>query len=403
MINHISIGVIRETKNPPDKRVAITPEEGVNILKIFPHVNLFIQSSNNRCFSDDEYGSLGLNVVDDLDHCDILIGVKEVAIEKLIPNKKYMFFSHTTKQQPYNKKLLKEILKKNITLIDYELLTNDSNIRLIAFSRWAGVIGCYDGLKALGEKLNLFKLKPASQLHHIYEMFDELNAAKKLPPLKILITGNGRAGKGTIEILNYLEIPKVAPEDFLSKNYDHTVFAIIDPHEYVERVDGKELTLQHFFDNPTMYRSTFAPYTKVTDFFIACHFWDPHSPIFMTKEDMQADDFKISVIADVSCDIDGPIPSTIRPTTIEEQIYGYNPFNGKETAPFTKGSITVMAVDNLPGELPRDTSSDFSKNLVEKIFPSLLVQDELDIIKRATIAKNGKLTKSYAYLKDYAS
>jgi saccharopine dehydrogenase (NAD+, L-lysine forming) len=403
MNNPISIGVVKETKNPPDRRVAITPEEGANILKLFPHVNLFIQSSDSRCFSDKEYESKGLKVVDNLDHCDILIGVKEVAVEKLIPNKKYMFFSHTTKQQPYNKKLLREILKKNITLIDYEHLTNDSNMRLVAFSRWAGIIGCYNGLKALGERLNLFKLKPASQLQHIYKMFDELNTAKNLPPLKFLITGHGRAGTGAQEILTYLEIPEVTPKDFLSKNYDHAVFSIIDPHEYVERLDGKKFTLQHFFNNPAMYRSAFAPYTKVTYLLISCHFWNPHSPVLMTGKDMQTDDFKISVIADISCDINGSIPSTIRPSTIEKPIYGYNPFTGKETAPFDKNSVTVMAVDNLPGELPRDTSSDFSKDLVEKILPSLLVEDEHNIIRRATIATNGNLTKNYSYLKDYAS
>ena len=403
MINSISIGVVKETKNPPDRRVAVTPEEGANILKQFPSVNLFIQSSDNRCYTDDEYKAYGLQVVESLDHCDILIGVKEVAVKKLIPNKKYMFFSHTTKEQPYNKKLLKEILKKNITLIDYELLTNELNMRLIAFSRWAGIIGCYDGLKALGEKLNLFELKSSSQLQHIYEMFDVLNIAKKLPPLKFLITGHGRAGTGAQEIFNFLEITEVTPEDFLSKNFDNAVYTILDPHDYVERLDGKKFILQHFFDNPDMYRSIFAPYTKVTDFLVSCHFWDPNSPVLMTNKDMQADDFKISVIADVTCDICGSIPSTIRPATIEEPIYGYNPFTEKETDPFNRYSTTVMAVDNLPGELPRDTSSDFSKTLVEKILPSLLIEDKDGIIKRATIATNGELTKKYSYLKDYTS
>jgi saccharopine dehydrogenase (NAD+, L-lysine forming) len=399
----VSIGVVRETKNPPDRRVAVTPEEGANILKLFPFVSLFIQADNNRCFSDKEYESQGLMVVDNLDHCDILIGVKEVAVEKLIPNKTYMFFSHTTKQQPYNKKLLKKILKYKITLIDYEHLTNDSNIRLIAFSRWAGTIGCYNGLKTLGEKHNLFNLKPLFQIKHVYEMFDELNAARNLSPLKFLITGHGRAGTGAQEIFNYLEIPEVTPEEFLNSNFEHAVFSIIDPHDYVERLDCKKFTLQHFFDNPTMYRSIFTPYTKVTDLLVSCHFWDPNSPVLMTRKEMQSDDFKISVIADITCDINGSIPSTIRPSCIEKPIYGYNPFTGKETDPFNRYSVTVMAVDNLPGELPRDTSSDFSKVLVEKILPSLLVEDEQDIIKRATITVNGKLTDNYSYLKDYAS
>ena len=400
----VKIGVLRETKNPPDKRVAVTPEEGKKILELYPNVDLYIQSSSNRCYSDDEYKSLGLTVVDNIEHCDILIGVKEVAIDKLIADKKYLFFSHTTKEQPYNRNLLKEILKKNITLVDYEHLTNESHIRIIAFSRWAGIIGSYNGLKALGEKLNIYNLKPASQLRHIYEMFDELNAAKsKMPPLKLLITGRGRAGTGATEILNYLELPEVSPDNFLKKNYDHPVFTVVDPHNYVERTDGKKFTLQHFFDNPAMYKSVFKKYTKVTDLLISCHFWDPHSPVLITREDMQAKDFKIATIADVTCDIKGSIPSTIRPSTIEKPIYGYNPFTDMETNPFDENSVTVMAVDNLPSELPRDSSADFSKTLVEKIFPSLVKEDEHNIIKRATIATKGKLTKAYSYLNDYVS
>ena len=398
----ISIGILKETKTPPDRRVAVTPEEGIQILKLFPKVKLFIQSSNSRCFSDGEYKEHELNVVDDITHCDILIGVKEVKIETLIPDKTYLFFSHTTKQQPYNKNLLKEILKKNITLIDYEHLTHDSSVRLIAFSQWAGVIGCYNGIKTLGEKLNIFKLRPAYSLRHIYEMFDELNTIK-LPPLKILVTGQGRAGTGAVEILTSLGISEVTPNDFLKKSYSHPVFSILNTHKYVNRIDNKEMTLKHFYNNPTLYKSVFAPYTKVTDLLITCHFWDPKSPALMTKKDMQADDFKISVIADVTCDIKGSIPSTIRPSTIEDPIYGYDPFTGKETTPFKKGSVTVMAVDNLPCELPRDASADFSKKLVEKILPSLLKEDNQNIINRATITKAGKLTEKYSYLKDYVS
>jgi len=400
MDNSITIGVLKETKNPPDRRVAITPEEGANLIKQFPFVDLYIQSSEFRCYSDDEYRQYGLPIVKNVSFCDILVGVKEVAIPELIADKKYMFFSHTTKQQPYNKKLLQAILEKNITLIDYELLTNDLNVRLVAFSRWAGIIGCYNGLIALGKRSKLFNLKPTSQLKHIYEMFDELNSIK-IPAIKILITGHGRAGSGAAEILNFLEINEVQPSDFLTKTYDHPVFSILDPHDYVASKDDKDFTLQHFFNNPSMYKSIFTPYTKVTDLLIPCHFWDPQSPPLMTKEEMQEEDFNITVIADVSCDIDGPIPSTIRPSEIEDPIYGYNPLTGKETAPFEQDSITVMAVDNLPGELPRDASSDFSKTLLEAVYPSLIEDDSEEIIERATIASNGKLKERYSFLAEY--
>jgi saccharopine dehydrogenase (NAD+, L-lysine forming) len=399
----IKLGILRETKTPPDKRVAITPNECKRIAKKYPHIQIYVQKSNIRCFSDDEYRNIpGLTLTDNLEDCDVLIGVKEAKIDTLLPNKTYFFFSHTTKQQPYNKKLLQTILEKNITLVDYEHLTNNDSVRIIAFSRWAGIIGCYNGLKALGEKLNQFNLKPAYILNDREKVHQELDKIT-LPPIKILITGNGRASNGALEILDYMGIKRVSHEDYLNCKYDEPVYCQLAPKYYVERSDGEQFNLQHFIDNPKMYKSIFKPYTEVTDMLVTCHYWDPNSPVLFTNNHMKDDAFKIMTIADITCDIKGSIPSTLRPSTIEQPVYGYLPHMDKETDPHEIDAVMIMAVDNLPGELPKDASTDFSNTLFEDIIPSLLEGDSKNIIHKATIAKDGKLTERYSYLKDYVA
>jgi len=400
MAQNLRVGILRETKNPPDKRVAVAPEQAVELTKKFPNVDLIIQSSENRCYKDDEYTKKGLTVADDVSDCDILIGVKEVAKSKLIPNKKYLFFSHTAKKQEYNLPLLKKLLDYKIHMLDHEYLTDTNGVRLVAFGYWAGLVGAYNGIRTCGLKHKTFELKKAIDCFDMEEMFGELKKAK-LSNIKILITGGGRVAHGAMETLSQLDIKKITASQFLEKDFDEAVYCQIDPWDYTKRKDGEPFDLKHFFKHPYEYESTFLPYTKVTDFFIPCHFWDQRSPVFMTKEDMKADDFKMRVIADVSCDIDGPIPSTVRPSTIAEPIYGYNPKTGKEVDAFADNAISVMAVDNLPGELPRDASVDFGKGLVEKVFPSLFGEDTDGIIERASITINGKLGPHFTYLQDY--
>ncbi len=400
MAQKLRVGILRETKNPPDKRVAVAPEQAVELVKKFPHVELFIQSSENRCFKDNEYTDKGLTVVDDVSDCEILIGVKEVAKSKLISNKKYLFFSHTAKKQEYNLPLLKKLLDLKIHMLDHEYLTDKNGVRLVAFGYWAGLVGAYNGLRTCGLKHKKFELKKAIDCFDMNDMFDELKKVT-LDNIKILITGGGRVAHGAMETLSQLNIKKVTASQFLEKEFDEPVYCQIDPWDYTKRKDGEPFDLKHFFKHPDEYESTFLPYTKVTDFFIACHFWDQNSPVFMTKEDMKADDFNIKVIADVSCDIDGPIPSTVRPSTIADPIYGYNPKEGKEVEAFTEGSIAVMAVDNLPGELPRNASVDFGAGLVEKVFPSLFGDDTDGIVERASITIDGKLGPHFTYLQDY--
>ena len=396
----MKIGILRETKTPPDRRVPFSPGQIAAFQEQHGDVTFIVQPSNIRCFSDKEYRQEGILLQEDLGECDILFGVKEIETEALLPGKACVFFSHTAKKQPYNRKLLQEIVARKMTLIDYEFLADRNNIRLVAFGRWAGVVGAYNGLRAYGERYRLLMLKPAHECRDRNEMVRELEKVE-LPAIRILITGGGRVAHGAMETLEPLGLKQVSPGEFLTADFAEAVICRIDPWDYVRRMDGESFDLDHFFRHPGMYSSTFKPYTRVTDLFIACHFWDPASPVFMTSSDMREPGFHMRVIADISCDIKGPIPSTIRASTIGEPFYGYDPLSETETLPFELGSITVMAVDNLPGELPRDASLDFGNMLMEKVLPSLIHDDDEGIIDRATIVKNGKLHEPFSYLQDY--
>ncbi len=400
-MNIIKVGILKETKSPIDRRVAIPPKQAVELLQKFPNVELFVQPSDIRAYTDDEYRELGLNLQEDLSHCDVLIGVKEVKISTLIPGKTYLYFSHTAKKQEYNRGLLQATVKNKIRLVDYEYLTDPQGLRLVAFGRWAGIVGAYNAILGLGLLNETYKLRRAFECHDMDEFFEELRRAQ-IPNYKFLITGGGRVAGGAMEVLDFLGIKKVTPEFFLNKQYDCPVYAQIDPWHYVKRKDGSAFDFTHFTKIPQDYESAFLPYSKVTDIFIACHFWDPKSPKFMTKEDMQAPGFKMKLIADVSCDLNGPIPTTIRTSTISEPFFGFNLKEWKEVEPFKPGNLTMMTVDNLPGEAPRNSSIEFANNLIDRVFPSLFGEDTTEIISRASITSlDGKLSEHFAYLQDF--
>ncbi len=400
-MKEFKIAIIKETKTPPDRRVALPPKKVVELSEKFKNVSVVIQNSDLRAYTDDEYTNLGLQVQQNVDYADIMIGVKEIKLDSLIPNKTYFFFSHTAKKQPYNRVLLQEVIKKKIQLIDYEYLTNQAGIRQVAFGRWAGVVGAYNAMLGYGLRHKSYTLKRASECYDMNESFAELKKVR-LPNIKILISGGGRVANGAMEIMKHLNVRRVSPEDYLTKEYNETVFTQIDPWHYTKRKDGKPFDFNYFINKPQEHESTFLPFTKVTDMFIACHFWDNRSPVFMTLDDMKAKDFKMSVIADVSCDINGPIPSTVRASTIKEPFYGFNPATAQECDAFSDDAITIMAVDNLPGEAPRDSSNDFANQLINNVLPSLFIEDKEGIIERASITtKEGKLSKHFDYLQDY--
>ena len=399
----MKLGIIREGKTPPDNRVPLTPEQCLEVQKKFQNVEVLVQPGKVRCFTDEDYKKAGIKVQEDLSCCDVLLGVKEVPTNDLIPGKIYFFFSHTIKKQEYNRKLLQTILEKNIQLVDYEALTDKNGFRIIGFGRFAGLVGAYSGIRAYGLRNDFFRLKPAYKCTGLDEMFSQLDNIE-MPPLKIALTGDGRVAQGSLEVLNHLKIKQLSPEEYLTiKNPDEPVFTQLSPGNYVRKKDGSAFDLNHFFKHPEMYENVFLPFTKTTDILIAAAYWDPKSPVLFTAEDMRRDDFRIRTISDITCDIEGSIPSTKRAATIDDPFYDYNPVTEKvEPAFVSPKNITVQAVDNLPNELPKDASQNFGRNLIDKVFPSLFENDNEGIIKRASITRNGKLTERFAYLVDFA-
>lgn len=394
----IKIGIIAEGKNPPDERVPFSPQQCKTILDTYD-VELFVQSSKVRRFKDQDYIKEGIQVVDDISHCDILFGVKEVPIDHLHENKTYFFFSHTIKKQPYNRKLLQAIIKKNIRLIDYECLRNQRG-RIVGFGRYAGIVGAYNGLLAYGKRYGSFDLKPAYLCEDIEELKLELKKVE-LPAIKLCITGRGRVASGAIEVLDFVGIKKVSVDDYLAKRNDEVVYAQLAVTDYNKPKEYNHPSIQEFFDHPERFDSNFMRFAEVTDLYIAGHFWKEGSPFIFTRDEAKLEKFNIKVVADISCDIDGPVASTLRPSTIKDPLYGYDPITEKEVGFDDDKAITVMAVDNLPCELPKDASKDFGGELLSNVLPHLLSDDEEGIIKNATLTENGRLTEAFDYLTDY--
>ena len=396
----MKFAVIQERKSPPDRRVVLDPKSCKNLLSTFPSAELIIESSPIRAFSDMDYSSAGLEVVADVSAAEVLIGVKEVPIEALIPNKSYFFFSHTIKKQPYNRKLLQAILDKNITLYDHETLVNESNHRLIGFGYYAGVVGAYNGLRALGLKLNCFELPKATDLNDRAALNAQLDLLT-IPNVKIVLTGTGRVGQGAKEILDHLNIKKVSVDQFINNSFKEAVYVQLDVLDYCKRKDGTTLGKKDFFNYPEAYQSTFDRFTSVADFFIAGHFYGKGAPAFFTREQAKSPRFNLKVVADISCDIDGPVACTIRPSTIDKPIYGYDAETETEVNFSNASAIAVMAVDNLPCELPKDASEGFGHTFVEKIIPAFFNQDASGVLKRSKMTENGKLTDAFSYLQAY--
>jgi len=398
----MKIGIIREGKIPPDRRVPFTPEQCRTIKETFDNTEVVLQPSSFRCFRDEEYMAMGITIQEDLSDCEVLMGIKEVPDENLIPGKTYFFFSHTVKKQPHNRKLLREVVKKGITLVDYETLTDQSGQRIIGFGRFAGLVGAYNGLRAFGIRHKQFELKPAWLCSSLKEMKEQL-AFIPLSVIKIAVTGGGRVAGGVMELLDEMGIRRMSPDEYLETGeVNFPVVVQLNPDDYNLHKAGKSFDLIHFFNHPGEYESNFRRFLCHTDLLIGAAYWDPKAPALFSLEDTRQSGFRITVIADISCDINGSIPTTRRATTITDPFYDFNPETFCEDGPFSGDQkITIMAVDNLPCEVPGDASFDFGKNLIEKVLPFLAGEDCDRIIERATIVKNGILTEKYSYLQDY--
>ena len=399
----MKIGIIREGKVPPDFRVALTPKQCRLIKETYTDVQISVQRSPIRTYTDDEYENEGIELVDSLEHCDLIIGVKEVNLEDLIPNKSYMFFSHTFKKQSYNRVLLQEILKKKIRLIDYEVIKDKRNVRLIGFGRYAGIVGCYNGFRTFGLKHGLYELKPANQCSDRKEVEKELQKVALPSNFRMVLTGFGRVGHGAREIMNLLPIKEVTPKDYLNNTYDESVFTHLEVENYFEKADGGEFIRKEFYTKPELFKQGFQKYVPLTDMYVPCHYWNSNSPKILTKADLSSESNRISVIADISCDIADPIASTLRPSKVATPIYGYDPETGNEEANYKKnGIIAVMAVDNLPCELPKDASEDFGNELIKHVLPVMIGEDSDRIIERASQTNlDGHLMPDFEYLLDY--
>jgi len=397
----MNIGLLKEGKNPPDKRVAFSPNQCAYIMQSYPEISLYAQPSKHRCFLDSAYKKNGVILSDDLSMCDIIMGIKEVPIDMLIDNKVFFFFSHTIKKQPYNKLLLKSILKKNIQLVDYETLVDPDKKRIIGFGRYAGIVGSYNSFLAYGKKTTKYDLKPPQLLQDKKALYKELKKVILPKNFKIILTGSGRVANGAIEILEELGVRQISQDDFLEHIFDCPTYVQLDSLDYNQRIDNALVSKKDFYIHADKYKSVLLKYTRFANMLIAGHYYATGSPIILSKEDLNNTACNIEVIADISCDIDGPIGCTIRPSTIDNPIYGYNPETQLEDDYKKDGVLAVMAVDNLPCSLPRDASIHFGNVFIDKVLPDLLCGG--NIIAQGTIAQNGKLSNRFSYLADYVS
>jgi len=405
---YFTISIIREAR-ADENRTPITPNQVQVLIARFPNLHILVQSSKNRCFKDENYSKAGAKIEDDISHSDIIFGVKEVEISKLIDNKCYLFFSHTSKIQKdinqatqgaaimYKKELLREVLKRNITLIDYENIRDNLGRRYIGFGRFAGIVGCYNTLN-LYLKLKKKQLLPRAFKINNYEKIKELISKQHFNKLKILLTGRGRAAKGSIEVLEHANIKQISINDYLNKKYDDAVFCNISTKEYVERNDSKDFSHQDFVSNPHEYRSKIKKYLFNTDVLIASHYWNPKSPKLFSLSEIN--EFKnLKIIGDITCDINGSIPTTIRPTSIAKPYYSIDKNSFQEISLGNEG-IAVTAVDNLPSELPCDSSEEFGNAVVSEVLPYLINKDD-GRINRATTASQGKFCPPFSYLENF--
>jgi len=397
----IRIGLIREGKIPADNRVALTPAQCKWIHKNSSDVEIIAQSSTVRCFTDREFENAGVQVKDDINECDILMGIKEIPVEQLLPGKTYLFFSHTKKKQPQNQKMMQAILEKKITLIDYECLEHEDGQRIIGFGFFAGVVGAHNGMMAYGNRTGLYKIDRVYKQRSFRELIHTY-FGMRLPNVKIAVTGSGRVAHGILEIMNLMGIHEVEPDDYLVRRFAYPVYTQLKGADlYTRKDDGKYKRLE-FHEHPELYRCNFLPYAEQTDILLNGVYWDKNVPKLFEKENILADTFIIRTIADITDDREGSVPINLGDQTIENPVYGVDRTTLQKTEPYLPNSIDIMAVGNLPNELPRDASRYFGEQLIKHVLENL-VGEGSPIIERATMVKDGKLTSHYEYLKEYAS
>jgi saccharopine dehydrogenase (NAD+, L-lysine forming) len=395
------IGLIKEGKIPADNRVALTPSQCKWIHKNSSNVRVAVQSSPHRCFSDREYQAAGAEIKEDISDCDILLGIKEVPVADLLPGKTYLFFSHTRKKQPHNRKMLQAILDKKITLIDYECLEHEDGQRIIGFGFFAGIVGAHNGIMAYGNRTGLYKLDRVYKQRSFRELIHTYFGLR-LPNVKVAVTGSGRVAHGILEIMNLMGIHEVEPDDYLKRRFAYPVYTQLKGADLYKHSSTGQYSREDFHNHPEQYECKFLPYAAQTDILMNGVFWDKNVPRLFEKSAVSSDDFIIQTIADITDDEGGSVPINLGDQAIEDPIYGVDRKTLQKSKPYMPGVIDIMAVGNLPNELPRDASRYFGEQLIKFVLEDL-VGGGSPVLDRATIVKNGKLTEHFEYLEEYAS
>jgi hypothetical protein len=397
----ITIGLLKEGKVPADNRVALTPAQCKWIHRTAPDVRVVVQASADRCYTDKEYRDAGIMVAPDVSDCEILFGIKEVPVGNLLPNKTYLFFSHTRKQQPYNREMFRNILEKKITLIDYECLEHDDGQRILGFGFFAGVVGAHNGIMAYGKRTGLYELGRVHSQPNFQELIHTYFGLK-LPEIKVAVTGSGRVAHGVLEIMNLLEIIEVEPDEFLERNFTYPVFTQLKGAALYEHARTGSYQREDFHLNPQDYRCKFHPYAQKADILMNGIYWDKGMPRLFEWDDIAQPGFRLQTIADITDDREGSVPCNLGDSAMEDPVYGVDRQTRMVTAPYQPGSVDVMAIGNLPNELPRDASRYFGEQLIKHVLEDLL-RGGSAMITRATMVRGGLLTEPFSHLADYAS
>ncbi len=430
------IGIRHEDKYLMERRVAIIPGHAKKLIEE-QGLKILVQKSPKRIFTHDDYVSKGAALVDSLKDAPVIIGIKEIPEDFFEEGKTYIFFAHVIKGQPYNMPMLKKMIEKNVTLIDYEKIEDEVGKRLIFFGRYAGIAGMINSLWSLGQRLKEYGIEtPFTKIKqsHFYSSLSEAikvisdvgheivehGLPKELTPLTIGFTGYGNVSTGAQEIAGLLPIKEITPEGLLAlkerKNLPENVIYKVVFKEWdlsQPKDEIKEFDLADYYSHPERYKSVFEQYIPHLTMLMNCMYWNERYPRIVTKDYLEklfsGGRPKLTVIGDVTCDRDGSIECTHKGTEIEDPVFVYDPFTRKPLMGFKGTGILVMAVDILPSELPRDASIGFSNALFKFIKPITTADydlkfEEIDLpapIKRAMILHKGKFTPSFKYIEQY--
>ena len=423
------LGIRKEDKNQWEKRAPLTPV-AVKLLKEQYGIDTIVQPFPKRVFDDDEYKGAGADLSDDLFQCSVIVGVKEVPADLLLDNKVYIFFSHTIKGQDYNMPLLKKVMDSGCSLIDYECIKDEKGRRLVFFGKQAGQAGLIDALHGFGRRLeaegieNSFSLIKQAYSYRgleeakddLYKLADDINEnglPKEISPMVVGITGYGNVAQGFQDLLDILPVTEITPNQLLTKELEQNQIykVVFKESDIVKPSDGGSFDLNDYYTNPQNYKPVFEKYLPKLTMLTNASYWDTVYPRLFTKKYLKEnkDNLSVKFVADLSCDINGGIEFTEKATTPDSPVFVYNPGTDKITDGYEGEGVAVLAVDNLPAEIPLDSSVWFSKSLypfIPKLFDAdfsvpfteLELTDEL---KNAIIVYNGELTPTFKYLEEY--